>query len=159
MRRLLKTRWALPVYLAADVVAVALGMGVPFFSILLGIPVGFVSAWRASRHARPTRAVLGRLLGEAALTAAFTFGLMAIIWGRVVPMLFDPSADLANFGIPMILYEPRASFVGWLVLMIVISPFLQVLVTLFAAVLTLILLPAPAPPSPDRPAGAGTPPS
>jgi len=137
MRRLLKTRWALPVYLAADVVAVGLGMGVPFFSILLGISVGFVSAWRASRHPGPTRAVLGRLLAEAALTCAFTFVMMVIVWGRVVPMLFDPSADLANFGIPMILYEPRASFIGWLVLMIVISPFLQLLTTVFAGLLAL----------------------
>ena len=159
MRRLLENRWALPIYIVADVVATGMGMGVPFFCILLGIPVGFASAWRASRHPAPTRAVLGRLLAEAALTCAFTFVMMVIIWGRVVPMLFDPSADLANFGIPMILYEPRASFIGWLVLMIVISPFLQALVSLFAAVLTLILLPAPAPPSPDRPAGAGTPPS
>ena len=33
-------------------------------------------------------------------------------------MLFDPTADLANFGIPQLLYEPLASFIGWLVLMI-----------------------------------------
>ena len=132
MRRLLENRWALPIYIVADVVATGMGMGVPFFCILLGIPVGFASAWRASRHPGPTRAVLGRLLAEAALTCAFTFVMMVIVWGRVVPMLFDPSADLANFGIPMILYEPRASFIGWLVLMIVISPFLQLLTTVFA---------------------------
>ncbi len=48
-------------------------------------------------------------------------------------MLFDPSADLANFGIPLILFDPTASFVGWLALMIVISPFLQFLMTLFGA--------------------------
>jgi hypothetical protein len=32
-----------------------------------------------------------------------------------------------------ILYQPKASFVGWLVLMIFISPFLQFLMTLFGA--------------------------
>jgi hypothetical protein len=48
-------------------------------------------------------------------------------------MLFDPLTDFADFGIPMILYDPRVSFVGWLVLMIVISPFLQLLTTVFAS--------------------------
>jgi hypothetical protein len=52
-------------------------------------------------------------------------------------MLFDRAADLANFGIPMILYEPRASFIGWLLLMIFVSPFLQFLMTLFGAHLAL----------------------
>jgi len=45
---------------------------------------------------------------------------------------------LANFGIPLILYEPRASFIVWLILMIVISPFLQFLMTLFGAQLALL---------------------
>jgi hypothetical protein len=62
---------------------------------------------------------------------------MAVLWGPVTTMLFDPAADLANFGIPMILYEPLPSFIAWLVLMIFISPFLQLLTTLFASYLTL----------------------
>ncbi len=53
-------------------------------------------------------------------------------------MLSDPAADLANFGIPPILYEPRASFIGWLVLMIAISPVLQLLTTLLGSHLALI---------------------
>jgi len=36
------------------------------------------------------------------------------------------------------LYEPAASFIGWLVLMIVISPFLQLLMTLFGSHLALL---------------------
>ena len=143
---LLKTRRALPIYLAADVVAVGMGMGVPFFCILLGLPVGCAIAERTAGHMPSTRVILRRVFTEAALTAVFTFVLMIAIWGRMVPMLFDPAADLANFGIPMILYEPRASFIGWLVLMTIISPTLQFLVTVVAANLTL-LLPAP---------GAGT---
>ncbi len=78
------------------------------------------------------------LLG-AALTSAFTFVGMALLWGRFIPMLFDPTADLANLGIPLILYEPLASLIGWLVLMIVISPFLQFLMTLLGSHLTLLL--------------------
>lgn len=62
-----------------------------------------------------------------------TFVMMAVIWGRCIPMLFDPSADIANFGIPLLLYEPRASFVGWIVLMVLVSPFLQFLMTILGA--------------------------
>lgn len=69
-------------------------------------------------------------------TSVFTFAVMVILWGRMVIMLFDPTVDLVNFGIPMILYEPRPSFAGWMVLMIIISPFLQLLTTIFAAFLT-----------------------
>ena len=54
-------------------------------------------------------------------------------------MLGDPTADFANFGIPMILYDPKISFVGWLILMIFISPFLQLLTTLFSSHLTLLV--------------------
>jgi hypothetical protein len=61
---------------------------------------------------------------------------MVIIWANMIGMLWDPAANLANTGIPMILYEPRASLIGWLVLMILISPFLQLLTTLFAAQVT-----------------------
>jgi hypothetical protein len=53
-------------------------------------------------------------------------------------LLFDPSADLVETGIPMILYEPKASLIGWLVLMIVLSPFLQFLMALFGAHLALL---------------------
>jgi len=143
MLRVLRSRWTVAAYVLADVAAAGMGMGVPFFCILLGLPVGCAIAWRATGLVPRTHALLQRLLKEAALTASFTFLLMLAIWGRIVPMLFDPSADLANFGIPMILYEPRASFIGWLVLMMIISPTLQFLVAVVAANLTLMLLPAP----------------
>jgi hypothetical protein len=53
-------------------------------------------------------------------------------------MRFDPSVDIANFGMPLILFEPRASFLGWLVLMVVVSPVLQFLVTVFGAHVALL---------------------
>jgi len=46
--------------------------------------------------------------------------------------------DAVQFGIPMILYEPKVSFIGWLALMIVISPVLQWLMMLAGAQLGLI---------------------
>ncbi|MCX6030424.1 MAG: hypothetical protein NT169_14145 [Chloroflexi bacterium] len=134
----LKRRWALLLYAALDVICVGAGMGVPIFCILLGLPVGWAIATRLTVRPRPVRQALDRVLRWAALTAAFTCVLMTAVWSRMVGMLFDPAADLANFGIPLILYEPAASFIGWLVLMIVISPFLQFLMTLFGAHLALL---------------------
>ncbi len=82
--------------------------------------------------------VFGKALLYATVASACTFIVMAIIWGRCVPLLFDPAADYVNFGIPMILYEPKPSFIGWLVLMIVISPFLQLLATVFWGYVALV---------------------
>ena len=55
------------------------------------------------------------------------------------PTFFDRYSPLhAPFSIPLILYDPSARFAGWLVLMIVISPFLQFLMTLLGAHLALL---------------------
>ena len=132
----LKLGWALAIFAFVDIVCMGLGMGVPIFCILLGLPVGWYIARRITIHPVDTRRMLSKTLLGAALTSAFTFVGMALLWGRCIAMLFDPTADLANFGIPLILYEPLASFIGWVVLMIVISPFLQFLMTLFGSHLT-----------------------
>jgi hypothetical protein len=132
----LKIGWAFIIYAIIDIVCVGMGMGVPFFCILLGAPVGWYLIQRATASPITTRETLQKLLAGAALTSAFTFALMLVIWSHAIRMLFDSAADLANFGIPLILYEPKASFIGWLALMIGISPFLQFLMTLLGAHLT-----------------------
>lgn len=140
MHRLLalKTGWTLAIFALLDLLCAGMGMGVPIFCILLGFPVGWYIARRITTRPFDTRQMLSETLAGAVLTSAFTFAGMALLWGRCISMLFDPGADLANFGIPQILYEPLASFIGWLVLMIVISPFLQLLMTLFGSHLTLL---------------------
>jgi hypothetical protein len=134
----LKIGWALVLFAFLDVVCVGLGMGVPIFCVLFGLPVGWYIARRIATRALDTRRMLSKVFQGAALTSAFTLVGMAVLWGRCIAMLFDPAADLVNFGIPQILYEPTASFIGWLVLMIVISPFLQFLMTLFGSHVTLL---------------------
>jgi hypothetical protein len=134
----LKIGWALAIFAFLDILCAGLGMGVPIFCILFGLPVGWYIARRITIGPSDTKRMLSKMLLGAALTSAFTFVGMALLWGRCILMLFDPTADLANFGIPLILYEPVASFVGWLVLMIVISPFLQLLMTVFGSHLTLL---------------------
>ena len=141
MRRLLTidARVACAIYLAVDVLCVAMGMGVPIFCIALGFPVGWYIAARAVRSTSNLGTVLKRTVVQATLTSAVTFAMMALIWGNAARWLGDPAADFANFGIPMILYDPKISFVGWLILMIFISPFLQLLTTLFSSHLTLLV--------------------
>jgi hypothetical protein len=132
--------WLLLGFAAADTICVGAGMGVPIFCILLGFPVGYAIARSLAARDLPIRDLLAKILRCAALTSAFTFLLMVVLWGPVAIRLADPAFDVANFGIPLILYDPLASFVGWLGLMIIVSPFLQVLTTLFGAHLTLLWL-------------------
>ena len=135
---LLKIGWALAIFVFLDIICIGLGMGVPIFCILFGLPVGWYIARRIAARPFDTRRMLSKMLLGAVLTSAFTFVGMALLWGPWIEMLFDPAANLANLGAPLILYEPVASFIGWLVLMIVISPFLQLLMTLFGAHLTVL---------------------
>ena len=141
MDRLLSlNKWvAFVVFVILDVVCVAMGMGVPIFCIALGFPVGWYIATRALRSTSNVGTVFKRTVVQGTFTSAVTFAMMLVLWGPTAPMLGDPAADLANFGHPMILYEPKISFVGWLVLMIFISPFLQLLITLFASHVTLLV--------------------
>jgi len=134
----IKPGWAFGIYIVLDTICVGMGMGVPIFCILFGFPVGWYMVRMVVATTDQIRKVLRKLLPCAAATSAFTFVVMTVIWGRCIPMLFDPGMDYANFGIPMILYDPKASFIGWLVLMIVVSPFLQLLATLFGSHLTLL---------------------
>lgn len=125
------------VYLVLDVLFAGMGMGVPFFCILMGFPVGWYLAKRLTLDRENRSNVLNEILKYALYTSLFTFILMLVIWGPVSTMLLDPAADFVNFGIPLILYDPKISFIGWILLMIFISPFLQLLCTIFASNVTL----------------------
>jgi hypothetical protein len=116
-----------------DLIAVGFGMGIPILSILLGFGVGWVAPSVLSHFAPSLRRLLRMCIIAAGITSSLTFVLMFFIWGPVTRMLFDPAADIANFGLPMILYEPRSSFIGWIILMVIISPFLQGLATIFVS--------------------------
>ena len=140
MHRLLRldTKVALAIFLVADVLCVGMGMGVPIFCILLGFPLGWYIARRVTVTSESVKEILWRVFVCAIITSAITFIAMAIMWGSFATVLFDPSTDFQRLGIPMILYDPKISFIGWLVLMIFISPFLQLLTTVFASYLTLL---------------------
>jgi hypothetical protein len=108
-------------------------MGIPILCILFGFPVGWYLPNRLNHPGKNLSNILNGILKYALYTSLFTFILMLVIWVPVSTMLLDSSADFANFGIPMILYNPKISFIGWIILMIFISPFLQLLTTIFAS--------------------------
>jgi len=134
----LNTKAAFAVFVIVDLVCIGIGMGVPLACILFGFLVGWYIAKRATITTTNVKDVLWRVLVQALITSAFTFVVMSVIWGSTIPMLFDPRADFQNFGHPFILYDPKLSFIGWLVLMMAISPFLQLLTTIFGSYLTLL---------------------
>lgn len=124
-------------YIILDTFLVGIGMGVPFLCILFGFPVGWYLAKRIKSTEGNLETILSNILKYAFFTSIITFIWMIVIWGPVSTMLFDPNANFANFGIPMILYDPKMSFIGWIILMAFISPFLQLLTTIFSSNITL----------------------
>lgn len=122
-------------FVLLDVVSIGIGMGVPVFTILLGLSVGWFAA---RRQQAPTPEAMRQCLRVALGTSAVSFVVLAVLWLPWVPMAWGTEAELVETGIPMILYEPRASFIGWITLMVVISPALQVLTTLSSSFVVLM---------------------
>lgn len=117
-----------------------IGMGVPFLNILFGFIVGWYAARRACVLYEDLNERLSKIFIYCLFCTGITFLIMLCIWGIKISMLFDPLSDYKNFGHPMILYDPKLSFIGWLILMIIISPFLQMMTSIFSAFLTLIVI-------------------
>ena len=121
-------------FLFFEIVSIGMGMGVPIFTILYGFIVGLLIPRVLQTSTGLTSRYLATILRAAFITSAITFLGMAVIWLPTLEWLFNPARDISNFGIPMILYSPRASFIGWIILMVLISPFLQFLMTLFGSI-------------------------
>jgi hypothetical protein len=140
MNRFFGMKWwlILIIYILLDVGAAGIGMGIPFFCIMLGFPTGWFLARRYLSLHDGIQPALSKILRDAFISSGITFAVMAAIWALALPVLFGAESDIADFGIPMILFEPRLSLIGWLVLMVFISPFLQLLSIIFTAYLTLI---------------------
>jgi hypothetical protein len=134
----LSTKIVVILYLLIDIICVGAGMGLPIFCILFGFPLGWYITKRVSASSEQHSQKYYKIFKFSLYAAIFTFILMLVVWGRTIPMLFDPSSDFQNFGHPFILYDPKISFIGWVILMIIISPFLQLITTIFAVFITLI---------------------
>jgi hypothetical protein len=134
----LNTKTGVILYILIDIICMGMGMGVPIFCILSGFLSGWYITQRVSVSTEPLYQKYYQIFKYSLMTVIFTFILMLVVWGRTIPMIFNPSSDFQNFGHPFILYDPKMSFIGWSILMILISPFLQLLTTIFAAFITLI---------------------
>jgi hypothetical protein len=118
-------------------VLVGAGMGVPILCILMGVPYGFLVVniilkreMRTNRHHH----FYSGVLKSSAVLALSTFIFMLIIWVPWVIKSLAPGFDYENTGMPLLLYTLEASFWGWITLMIVISPILQFMTSISAAV-------------------------
>ncbi len=141
MNKLLQIRpiWLLVTYILGEIICIGMGMGVPIFCILFGFIVGYIVVRLITLRVSEVPRVMHEAFITALITASITFLAMLVLWMPfAASYLFNPAKDLANTGIPLLLYEPRASLIGWSVLMVFISPFLQLLTTLFGAYLTLL---------------------
>lgn len=134
----IKIGWLLFIYIIIDILCTGAGMGVPIFNILFSFFVGWALIKIILIKNNCIIEVLQKSFKYAVWTAFVTFILMLIIWGRTILLLFDDNYDFEKFGHPFILYHPKISFIGWLVLMIFISPILQLLATVFSVNVTLL---------------------
>jgi hypothetical protein len=125
------------VYAFICIILAGIGMGVPILNIMSGFFIGWFAVLRAERLYNELRYRMSRILLYSTICAVITMAVMLAIWGRTIPLVFGPVSELENFGHPMILFDPRLSFIGWLVLMIIISPFLQLMTSIFSAFLRL----------------------
>jgi hypothetical protein len=125
-------------YMLIDIICMGGGMGVPIFCILLGFPLGWYITQRVSVSTELLYQKYHKIFKFSLFAAIFTIIVMFIVWGSAILINIHSSSDIQNFGHPYILYDPKTSFIGWLILMIFISPFLQLLTTILAAFITLI---------------------
>jgi hypothetical protein len=122
------------VFIILDILSIGMGMGVPILTILFGLLVGWYLPLYLELPEQISKISLKKLLKAAMLTSAVSLVVLGAIWLPALSWLADPAKDLARFGMPLILFEPRASFIGWIALMVVVSPFLQFLMTVLGAV-------------------------
>jgi hypothetical protein len=133
-----KKRLSFGLFVILDLLSIGMGMGVPFFTILLGFPAGWLLPQYFGFPAEITKDSLKMLLKAAGITSAVSMLVLGLIWLPSLSWLFEPGRDLAQYGMPLILFEPLASFIGWIAIMVLVSPFLQFLMTILGFVLRLI---------------------
>ena len=133
----LHLKYLIPIFIVLNIICTGMGMGVPIFNILFGFIIGWFAARRALGLFNDIGTAFKKALYYSLFCSGFTFLTMTAIWGTVIPMIFDSSSDFVNFGIPLILFDPKLSFIGWVILMIVISPLLQLFTSVFSAYLVM----------------------
>jgi len=132
---ILKPGRLLLIYSVLDILCAGAGMGVPIFCILFGFLTGWGITRKILLETDDLHQLLRKSLKYVMATTLITFLLMVMIWGGAIIVFINQHDDFINFGHPLILYDPKLSLIGWFVLMIVISPFLQLLTQVFHSIL------------------------
>jgi len=114
--------------LLGDMFLTGMGMGVPIFAIFWGAAPGLAAIF--SSWDDPLPVLVRRTWLYGLVTVGFTFLMMLAIWTPISVSVAVGKIDPAISGVPFILYEPVPSFWGFIVLMVVVSPVLQLLVEL-----------------------------
>ena len=131
-------RLSFAIFIILDIFSIGMGMGVPLVTILFGFVVGWVLPVYLEMPDEISRDSLKRVLKAGLVTSAVSLVILGAIWLPALSWLAEPSRDFVQFGMPLILFEPLASFIGWIVLMVLVSPFLQFLMTILGAVLRMV---------------------
>ena len=129
-----RKRLAFVVFIILDILSIGMGMGVPILTILFGFLVGWYLPLYLEFPEQVSEISMKKLLKASLVTATVSMAILGAIWLPALSWLADPTRDFVQFGMPLIFFEPRVSFIGWIILMVVISPFLQFLMTIFGAV-------------------------
>jgi hypothetical protein len=125
------------IWILINGVLVGTGMGVPIFCILMAAPYGIMvvsKIFKKELHTHIHQHFYLGILKASAILALSTFIFMVIIWLPWVVKSLAPGFDYKNTGMPLILYTLKASFWGWITLMIVISPILQFMTSVSSGV-------------------------
>jgi len=136
----LKLGWIFFIFIVVDMICAGMGMGVPVVCILLGFFTGWAIIRIILLRTDDLNEIFTKSIKYGIATTLITFLFMLVIWGGAIIGFLSHDLDFRNFGHPLILYDPEISFFGWLALMIVISPLLQLLTTVFSCYLTLFLV-------------------
>jgi len=136
----IKLGWLFLLFILLDILCTGAGMGVPIFCITLG----FLTGWGIMKiillRTNDLNEIFRKSIKYGLATTLVTFVLMLIVWGIAITVFFNNGNDFKNFGNPLILFDPKLSFFGWLTLMIVISPLLQLLTTVFSFYISLFII-------------------
>lgn len=100
-------------YILIDIICAGAGMGVPFFCILLGFPLGWYIARRVYASAEQPHREYYKIFKFSFFAAVVTFTLMLIIWGSAVLIHIIPKTNHETQQV--FSYKPMIGYGGHLV--------------------------------------------
>jgi hypothetical protein len=123
------------ILLVLNVMLIGLGMGIPILNIIFALPLGYQLSKGKTGEVRSR---LKEMYKMGLIFSLSSIVVLIVIWLPQIKWLIDPSLNIANFGHPFWLYDPLISFIGWIILMVLVAPLLQLLSYIFGGVLAIL---------------------